>query len=126
MTIPRIEIVEAIGADEFDFVILDCEHGPFGIDAVPALLAAARGCGMVAIVRTADERPQGVGAALDAGADGNLVPRITGVAAAERAVRATRLPPVGGRGVNPCVRAASYGARQASCAPRTPVGRPWS
>lgn len=110
VTIPRVELVEAIGASGFDFVILDCEHGPFGIEAVPALLAAAQGSGMAAVVRTADDRPQGIGAALDAGADGVLVPRITGVESAQRAVAAARLPPTGYRGVHPYIRAASYGA----------------
>lgn len=109
VTIPRVELVEALGAAGYDFVILDCEHGPFGIEALTPLIAAARGSGLVAIVRTPDTSPHIIGAALDVGADGVLSPRIPDLATADAVVRATRLPPTGDRGVNPFIRAASYG-----------------
>lgn len=108
--VPRIEIVEALAGAGYDFVVLDCEHGPMSTPDLPPLIAAAQGAGLTTIVRVPDDRPNPIGAALDCGADGVLVPRIDGVAAAVAAVAAACFPPVGGRGANPYVRAGRYGA----------------
>lgn len=109
VTIPRIEIVEALAASGFHFVILDCEHGPYGIESLQPLVAAAAASGISAIVRVPDARPHPIGAVLDAGADGVLVPRVETAAAALAAVRAARFAPNGDRGANPYVRAGRYG-----------------
>jgi 2-keto-3-deoxy-L-rhamnonate aldolase RhmA len=109
VVIPRIEIVEALAAGGFDLVILDCEHGPYAIESVPPLVAAATAAGITAVVRVPDTREHAIGAALDAGADGVLVPRVTTPAAARAAVAAARFAPQGDRGANPYVRAGRYG-----------------
>jgi 4-hydroxy-2-oxoheptanedioate aldolase len=108
--VPRTEVVEMAAAAGFDLVVLDCEHGPFGVDVLPALLAAARGAGLRAIVRVPENSPQVIGAVLDAGADGVLVPHVDSGRAASEAVRASRFPPAGERSVHGWVRAARYGA----------------
>ena len=108
--VPRLEVVEALAEAGFDAVVLDAEHGPFSVGELPPLVAAAQGAGLTTIVRVADERPQPIGAALDAGADGVLVPRIEGASNATTAVAAARFPPAGRRGANPFVRGGHYGA----------------
>jgi 2-keto-3-deoxy-L-rhamnonate aldolase RhmA len=40
--VASIEVVEMIGLAGFDFVILDMEHGPYGVQALGPLLLAAR------------------------------------------------------------------------------------
>lgn len=110
VTLPRVEVVELVAVAGFDAVILDLEHGPFGVGALPPLVAAAHGQGLAAIVRVPDGRAQVIGAALDVGADAILVPHVTSAAGAGDAARAARFPPQGTRGANPWVRAAQYGA----------------
>ncbi len=108
--IPRIEVVELLGHTGFDLAILDLEHGTFGIEALPPLLAAAHGVGLACLVRVPDEREQPISAALDAGADGVLVPQVTSAAAAAAVVAAARFAPEGRRGANPFIRAAGHSA----------------
>jgi 2-keto-3-deoxy-L-rhamnonate aldolase RhmA len=74
------------------------------------MVAAAGGAGLHTIVRVQECRSKLIEAALDAGADGVLVPHVSSAAAAALAVGAARFAPEGRRGVNPYVRAARYGA----------------
>jgi 4-hydroxy-2-oxoheptanedioate aldolase len=104
------EIVEMVGIAGFDAVILDLEHGPYTVAQLPRLILAARARDLYAIVRVAANDPSQIGAVLDAGADGVLVPQIGSVAAAAAAVAAARYAPAGSRGANPWTRAADYGS----------------
>ena len=45
------EVIELIALAGFDFVIVDMEHGPFGLGQVRDGLIAAQGMGLQAIVR---------------------------------------------------------------------------
>ena len=58
----------------FSFAVL--EHGPYGIESLSPLVAASHAAGAAALVRVADEHPQSIGAALDVGADGVIVPHV--------------------------------------------------
>jgi 4-hydroxy-2-oxoheptanedioate aldolase len=111
--IPAIEVVELIGLAGFDAVILDTEHGAHGSEALGPLLLAAMARGIYPIVRVRSSDPTEIAAALDAGAAGVIVPQISSLADAERAVRAARFAPEGNRGANPFVRAADYSGRAA-------------
>ncbi|MCW2771202.1 MAG: hpcH [Aeromicrobium sp.] len=108
--VPRVEVVEIAAAAGFDLVVLDLEHGPFGVEALSPLIAAAHGAGMYAVVRVAGNDEQSIGAVLDCGADGLLVPHVGSGAEARRAVTASRFPPAGERSVHLWVRDAHYGA----------------
>lgn len=107
--VPRIEVVEAAAAAGFDLVVLDCEHGPFGVEALAPLIAAAHGAGIHAMVRVAANDEQQIGAVLDCGADGVLVPHVGSGEDARRVALASRYPPSGDRSVHLSVRAAGYG-----------------
>ncbi len=109
--IPRVEIVELAGIAGFDVVVIDLEHGPYGIGSLPPLVAAGHGVGLQCVVRVSRLDVQEIGAALDCGADGVLVPHVGSRADAEAVVHAARFPPEGHRGANPYVRAASYSAQ---------------
>ena len=108
--IPRVEVVEAMASAGFDLVVLDCEHGPYGVESLTPLIAAAQGAGMYAMVRVASNDEQSIGAVFDCGADGVLVPHVGSGPQARSAVAASRFPPLGERSVHPWVRAAGYGA----------------
>jgi 4-hydroxy-2-oxoheptanedioate aldolase len=69
---------------------------------------SARARGIHPIVRVRHNEPSLIGAALDAGAHGILVPQISSGKDAIQAVGAARFAPKGTRGANPWVRAADY------------------
>ncbi|MFH8739381.1 HpcH/HpaI aldolase/citrate lyase family protein [Streptomyces sp. NPDC017964] len=100
-TIPDPSVVEMVASSGFDFVCIDTEHSPVGRAGVESLVRAVDVAGRPALVRVADNRPELIAAALDSGAAGVVVPRIDTAADAERAVRATRYPPLGERGGYP-------------------------
>jgi 2-keto-3-deoxy-L-rhamnonate aldolase RhmA len=106
--VPRIEVVEAAAAAGFDLVVLDGEHGPFGIEAVAPLVAAAHGAGIHVMVRVPTQDPQAIGPVLDSGVDGVIVPHVGSGEDARRVVSAARFPPEGDRSVHLAVRAADY------------------
>lgn len=110
--IPSVEVVELVALAGFDGVILDMEHGPYGTESLVPLIAAAEARGIYAIARVRRNEPSLIGAALDAGAAGLLVPQIASRAEAEAAVAAARFAPDGARGANPFVRAAGFGSRK--------------
>jgi 4-hydroxy-2-oxoheptanedioate aldolase len=111
--IPAVELVEIAAQSGFDGIILDTEHGSYGTETLPALILAARAHGIFPIVRVRCNDAALIGAALDAGAAGVLVPQIGSTQEATQAVRAARFAPQGSRGANPWVRAGGYG-----CSPR--------
>jgi 4-hydroxy-2-oxoheptanedioate aldolase len=111
--IPSQPIVELIALAGFDAVILDMEHGGYGIDSLAPLVLAAEARSIYPIVRVQRNEPWLIGAALDAGAAGLLVPQVTSPAEARAAVSATRFAPEGSRGAHPWVRAADYSGRSA-------------
>ncbi len=111
MSIPRIEIAQIIGYCGYDIVILDGEHGAFDVSALTGLVAGAHGAGLQVVVRVPELRAQAISAALDAGADGVLVPHVRDAAEAAAAVAACRFPPHGARSLHGAVPAARYGAR---------------
>jgi 4-hydroxy-2-oxoheptanedioate aldolase len=109
--IPNVELVELIALAQFDGVILDMEHGPYGIESLGPLIAAARARNIYAIARVRRNEASLIGAALDAGAAGVLVPQVSSKAEAIAAVSAARFAPDGTRGANPWVRAADFSGR---------------
>ena len=109
--IAATEIVELVALAGFDGIILDMEHGSYGTESLGPLVLAARARGIYPIVRVRNSEPSGIGAALDAGAAGVIVPQIGSSEEALIAVRAARFAPDGNRGANPFIRAADYSSR---------------
>lgn len=92
-----------IGLAGFDAVILDMEHGPYGVQALGPLILAARARGLFPVARVRTNEASLIGAALDAGAAGVLVPQVPSADAALAAFSAARFAPEGSRGANPWV-----------------------
>lgn len=108
--IPHPVAVEVVAAAGPDFLCIDWEHAQIGREKLEDLIRAADVHGVPAMVRVPGHVPDAIAAALDAGAKGVLVPRVSNAAEARAAVAATRYPPMGTRGVGPG-RAAGYGYR---------------
>ena len=78
------EVCELIGAAGFDFVVIDTEHGSFGLEGAVEMIRAAEARGTVPIVRLPDNSPTSIKKILDAGAVGIFIP---GIRTGEEAVR---------------------------------------
>lgn len=109
LMLPKVEIVEMLGAAGFDAVIIDLEHGAISPVDLPVLAAVARGAGVASIARLAEGTPAAVGLALDCGVDAVMVPHIASPSDAEEAVRSARFAPEGDRSLNPYTRGNRYG-----------------
>ncbi|XWN30293.1 MAG: aldolase/citrate lyase family protein [Devosia sp.] len=104
------EITDIIGAAGFDFAIIDCEHGPFGIAEAERQGRACLAAGVAPGIRVAANDRVEIGKALDAGLGAVVVPNVASAKAAADAVAATRFAPEGTRGACPCVRACDHHA----------------
>lgn len=107
--LPEPEIVRVLAQTGLDFVIIDLEHGAYGIEGCAALLRAVAATDLYGVVRVADATPATIGKALDLGADAVLTPHVNNVSAARAAVAAAKFPPLGERGAYPYSAANRYG-----------------
>jgi 4-hydroxy-2-oxoheptanedioate aldolase len=105
---PSPEIVEAIGYQGFDYVIIDLEHGGFGLDTLPSMVRAAEAAGVTPIVRVPILEESTILWVLNTGAMGVQIPGISTREQAEQAVRFAKYYPEGTRGANPWVRSTQY------------------
>ena len=106
-----LAIMEIIGHSGFDFVFIDCEHSPLGVDAsLENVLRAADYAGLGTIVRVKSNDEHQIRNALEFGADAVCVPHIRNAADAEQAVRSGKFPPWGIRGAAGDVRSSHYAA----------------
>jgi len=87
---PSSGLVETLCRAGADAVLIDCEHGPFGIEGVEDLVRAAHVAGASAIVRPETNEPWLITRYLNRGADGVLVPLVHDAALARRVVQAVR------------------------------------
>jgi 2-keto-3-deoxy-L-rhamnonate aldolase RhmA len=108
LTFSNPNVAEIMAGTGFDWVLIDTEHGPFGLEGLQITLMAFNGTPTVPIVRVAWNDPVRIKQVLDLGADGVLVPMVNSAAEARLAVAACRYPPAGNRGFGPR-RAAFYG-----------------
>ena len=108
LTIPHRSVVEVFAKSGFEWLVIDLEHSPIGIDQTAELIAHIQGNGMQALVRVTKNEEVIIKRVLDAGADGIVVPMIKCKQEAEKAVSFTYYPPLGSRGVG-LNRAQHYG-----------------
>ena len=106
--IPHPVAIEVTAQSGLDFICIDWEHAQIARDEIENLVRAADVHRVPAMVRVPGHGSEAIAAALDSGAHGVLVPRVSTAAQAALAVRAVRYPPLGERGVGPG-RAAGYG-----------------
>ncbi|MBZ9796591.1 HpcH/HpaI aldolase family protein [Mesorhizobium sp. ES1-4] len=108
--IPHPVAVEVLALSGLDFICIDWEHAQISRDTIETMVRAADVHRVPAMVRVPGHAPEAIQAALDSGAQGVLIPRVSTPAQAAMAVKASRYPPLGERGVGPG-RAAGYGYR---------------
>ena len=82
------------------FFIVDCEHGPFDLREVSALVMNARLVGVKCFVRIPCIERENIIKFMDMGANGLILPMTNGAADIARVVEYAKYPPVGRRGVS--------------------------
>ncbi len=110
-SIPSTGLVEIIAHSGLDFIVLDAEHGPLGMETAQDMARVAEGCGLVPLVRVPTNEDHVILRALDIGAHGVHIPHVATSGDAQRAVKYSKYHPLGERGYSPFTRAGSYGLR---------------
>ena len=101
VSMPSVQTTQVLAHAGFDWLFIDMEHGPIGIESVHAMVAATQGTGAAPVVRIPWNHHWLAKPVLDAGALGIIFPMIRSASEAEAAVRAVRYPPRGERGFGP-------------------------
>ncbi len=108
VTLSDPAVSEVLGR-QVDFLWIDLEHTPLGLESLQAHLIAARAVGVAAIVRVPSSEDWMIKRVLDTGAGGIIVPQVRSAAEVRRVVETCRYKPDGNRGYGPR-RASNYGA----------------
>ncbi|MFD5248147.1 HpcH/HpaI aldolase/citrate lyase family protein [Amycolatopsis sp. NPDC058340] len=106
---PAEDLVEMLGVTGFDFVLIDCEHGPADVVALRHHITAADVHGMGVLVRIGTGETALALRALDQGAQGVVAPHVDTAEDAAAFVRAVHYPPQGDRGFATYPRAGRFG-----------------
>jgi 2-keto-3-deoxy-L-rhamnonate aldolase RhmA len=107
---PHPMVIEVLGAEPLDFLILDGEHAPFDRAAIDAAMLAARAVECPVLVRVPNSDPSWILNVLDCGAAGVVVPHVVSVDQARELAKSMHYLP-GGRGIAGTTRAGGYSAR---------------
>ena len=104
-----IETVEILASAGYDFVIIDMEHAPLGVETVYGMIVTAERSGMGALVRLRGHDTATANTLLDAGASGVLVPHCSPYETAKALITDMVFPPAGRRGAGGGGRATQWG-----------------
>lgn len=104
-------VAEAVATADLDFVVVDTEHAPAGLEAVENVLRAVEAApgDTTPLARVPWNDPVRIKRLLDTGPAGLVVPMVETAAEARDAVAAMRYPPEGERGIA-AARASDYTA----------------
>lgn len=92
-------VAEIMGAAGYDWVAVDLEHGRFSEQQLPDLFRALQLRGTLPMARVGEVSAYAIKAALEAGAQGVILPMIESAAQLRQAIAWARFPPKGQRGV---------------------------
>ncbi len=109
VSLPSPPFVQILAGCGFDFLIVDCEHGPIGPETAQAMITATAASPCVPLARVAWNLPWLAKPLLDAGALGIVFPLIRSAEDARAAVAACRYAPAGERGWGPFYAPARWG-----------------
>jgi 2-keto-3-deoxy-L-rhamnonate aldolase RhmA len=101
MTIPHMDIAEAVSTLPFDWVVFDQEHSALDDQLSQELMQGMRGTEVTPLVRVAWNDMVLIKKALDTGAYGVIVSWVNSREDAARAVRSCKYPPEAVRGCGP-------------------------
>ncbi|CAK7228038.1 hypothetical protein SCUCBS95973_006747 [Sporothrix curviconia] len=91
VALPSVRHAQIVALTGVDGIVIDCEHGHIGDDAMHNAVAAIAALGVSPVIRIR-------GTALDTGAHGVMVPQIITADEARQVLQSSKLPPQGVRG----------------------------
>ncbi len=94
-------IAAAVYQTRPDWVWIDQEHSPWGTESLGPICVMARQAGVAGVIRVPWNSPADIKKAYDAGAVGVVVPQVDNPEEARDAIRFSKYPPVGERGISP-------------------------
>ena len=97
LCLPSVPVARLLARMEFDWLLIDVEHGPIGAETMTHMVAAIADAGRAPIVRLAQGNVENVKRTLDAGAWGVIAPMVNSKEEAEALVAAAKFPPMGQR-----------------------------
>ena len=100
-TVPSAFSAELMGRAGYDWVLVDTQHGLIGHDQMATMLQAVAISGTPSFVRVNWNQPDHIMKALDAGAQGLVVPMVSSADEARDVVRWSKYPPLGIRSWGP-------------------------
>ena len=109
ITIGHPSVIEILSNAGFDWLTIDMEHNSIDPSMMQTLISTIQSKDIAALVRVSKNEEVPIKHALDAGADGIIVPMINNENDAKKAVEYAKYPPNGRRGVG-LSRAQNYGA----------------
>ena len=95
------DVTERLSRIGFDFLVIDGEHAPLGLETMQQMMQAMNGSNCTPIIRPEWNDMVIIKRVLDIGAHGVVIPWVNTKEEAEYAVRACRYPPEGLRGYGP-------------------------
>ncbi|PIA90432.1 5-keto-4-deoxy-D-glucarate aldolase [Cercospora beticola] len=109
MAIPSVRMAQIVALTDLDGIIIDCEHGHIGDDAMHNSVAAISALGVSPIIRIRGPAHDIIKRALDTGAHGIMVPQINTAEEAAQVVASSKFPPQGIRGQGSAFPAIGHG-----------------
>jgi 2-keto-3-deoxy-L-rhamnonate aldolase RhmA len=100
VSISAPSIIEILAISGLDFVVIDMEHAPIGVETAENMIRAAEIYQITPIVRVTDYDDKMIGRLLDIGAYGVQVPMVHTAQRAMEVVQAAKYAPVGHRGIS--------------------------
>lgn len=99
ITIPNQSVIDILAEAGFEWLTVDMEHTSIDYNELQILIGFIQAHGMAALVRVSKNEEVSIKRALDAGADGIIVPMVKNKKDMEMAVDFAKYPPIGKRGV---------------------------
>lgn len=109
VAIPSVRQAQIVALTGLDGIILDCEHGHIGDDAMHNSVAAISALGVSPIIRVRGPAHDILKRALDTGAHGIMVPQVNSAGEARQVVQSSKFPPQGSRGQGSAFPAIGHG-----------------
>jgi len=106
--IPSPTVSNILAKAGLDFIVIDGEHGPIGLETAENMIRACELEGCSPLFRVGDNNENLILRALEIGAHGVVIPQILNKMNAESAVNAVKYHPRGHRGYSPFTRAGSF------------------
>ena len=114
LAIPSVVSARFMAQLGFDYLTVDMEHQPIGIESASAMFGVIASAGITPLARVPWNTAENVKRVLDCGAQGIVVPMVNTRAEAEAAVAAAKYPPAGIRSVGGSLHAMNFGVDPAT------------